>query len=103
MVMPPCGTFDYVATVSDRPEAGPWAVSHRTPVEGTDRLRGFRLVGLSPTLEITDAGLTPNPGYGRGVWRPEVLRSRMTLRAGGRGNAKRTGPRREQGLATHAK
>lgn len=85
--MPPSGTFDYVATVPDQPEAGSWTVSHRTPVEETDRLRGFRLVGLNPTLEVTNAGLTPNPGYGHGVWRPEVMRSRLTLRASGSRNA----------------
>ena len=38
-------------------------------------------LGPAPTLEITDAGLTPDPGWVRGDWRPEVLRSRLTLRA----------------------
>jgi hypothetical protein len=82
MAIAPSGTFDYVATVPHQFEARQWTVSHRTPVEGgSDRLRGRRLVGLSPSLEITDAGLTPNPGYSRGIWRPEVLRCRLTLRA----------------------
>jgi hypothetical protein len=36
--------------------------------------------GHEPSLEITDAGLTRNAGWHRGVWRPSVLRSRFRLR-----------------------
>jgi len=63
-MMPPCGTFDYVAVVPDSaPEyPAPWAVTLRHPVSpaAIDRLARDRLVGHSPTLRITDAGLTPD-------------------------------------------
>ncbi len=87
MVMPACGTFDYVAVVPDK-TAGAWAVRCRTAVERSgDHLRDSRLVGFTPSLEIEDAGLTPDPGFTRGVWRPEVMRSRLLLRASDRRDA----------------
>ncbi len=81
MALPIWSTFDYVATVPDRlvDDSSPWVARLREPVQRTSDGLGSRLVGASPRLQITDAGLTPNPGYTRGVWRPEVLRSRITL------------------------
>ena len=85
--MPLAGTFDYVAVVPEA-MAGCWPLRCRTAVEETGQpMWDSRLVGLSPTLEITDAGLTPNPGFSRGAWRPEVLRSRLGLRATTRDSA----------------
>lgn len=77
------GTFDYVARV---PESGedhaPWNVRLRTPLEltGDARMDG-RLVGHSPTLEISDDGITPSVRMSplTGNVGPRVLRSRLTL------------------------
>ena len=85
-VIPPCGTFEYVVTVpaSGMAECSPCPVGVRDPVEHTgDELHDARLVGLSPRLEIIDAGLTPeDPASSTGgIVRPKVLRSRMTLSA----------------------
>jgi hypothetical protein len=85
MAISPRGTYEYVAIV---PEAGqdqaPWRVGLRTPIElaGNDRLNA-RLVGHSPTLEITDAGITPSVRISPLTWKvgPKVLRSRLTLTA----------------------
>jgi len=83
MVLPPWGTFAYEARVPPPVEASrPWPVRLHGALQrvGNDRYDS-RLVGTSPTLVITDAGLTPNPGWIQGRWRPEVLRSRLTFRA----------------------
>jgi len=85
-VIAPCGTFEYVVAVpaSGMAECSSWVVRVRDPVAHTgDELVDARLVGLSPRLEIIDAGLTPEgPTYSttRSV-RPKVLRSRLTLSA----------------------
>jgi len=84
VVMPPSGTFDYVAIAPERPldASHPWTVALREPLKSTgDRLHDSRLLGIAPTLEVRDAGLTPNAGFTHGVWRPEVMRTRLTLRA----------------------
>lgn len=76
-MMPPCGTFDYVTTVPEKP-ADEWEVRLRYPVKQTGSdLSDRRLVGYAPRLRITDAGLTPDPGPRR----PSVIRSLLTLTA----------------------
>lgn len=85
-MIPPCGTFDYVVAVpaSGMTECTSWVVRVRDPVEHAgDDLVDARLVGLSPRLEIIDAGLTPEgPTYSTTrIVRPKALRSRMTLSA----------------------
>jgi len=85
MTIGPAGRFEYVAIV---PESGgdraPWKVQLRTPIEltGDDRMDD-RLVGHSPTLEISDAGITPSVRISplTGQVGPKVLRSRLTLTA----------------------
>jgi hypothetical protein len=78
-MIPSSGTFDYVTTVPATVDGGPW------PLRAPHRADG--LVGPNPSLVIADAGLTPNPGWESGIWRPEVLRHRLTLRASGRKGA----------------
>lgn len=85
--MPLCGTFRYFAIVPaklpDR-RSSPWPVQLAETVDKTsDEMRNARLIGLSPCLEITDAGPTPNPTVGR----PAVFRSRLTLTASARDNS----------------
>lgn len=80
MVMPLAGTFQYFAILPGKVEehSQPWPVRLREPVKPSgDELRDSRLVGLSPHLQITDGGPTPDPGRSR----PAVLRSRFTLTA----------------------
>jgi hypothetical protein len=68
--------------------SSPWAVRHRTiGVTSGDDAGDSCLVGPSPTLEIADADPTPNAGYNKGVWRPFVLRSCLTLRAAAKNGA----------------
>ena len=85
MTISRAGTFEYVAIV---PESGEdqtrWKVRLRAPIGPTAAGRmDERLVGHSPTLEISDAGIAPaeemSPLGGR--VRPRVLRSRLTLTA----------------------
>ena len=84
-MIPPCGTFDYVTTVPIRSATSPWPVTSRDAVPETGHaLRDDRLVGLAPRLVVADAGPTPNPGYEKGVWRPNVSRCRITLEASSR-------------------
>lgn len=60
--MPLCGTFAYVAVVPDDVRDGLFecpAESHEeVPLTG-DRFIDHRLVGLTPLLTVTEAGLTP--------------------------------------------
>jgi hypothetical protein len=86
MVMPLCGTFDYVAIVPEPPNTGScsWEVRLREPMKhkGDDQ-SDSRLVGWSPRLQIVDAGLpseTEMAGWNRRV-PPKVLRSQVTLTA----------------------
>jgi len=80
MVMPLCGTFDYVAVVPDDAADGLFvcqAESHEdVPMQGS-HLSDDRLVGLTPTLAVTDAGLTPENDKGL----PWVMRALMRLTA----------------------
>jgi hypothetical protein len=88
MTIPVASTFDYVATVPSDPRGGPWVARQRTEVAVTgNNLLDARLLGLTPTLEMADADPPVNAGYTRGVWRPWVLRSRLTLRAASKTNA----------------
>jgi hypothetical protein len=88
--MASAGTFDYVAVVGGAVQRllGKWKAELRDVVEERgDRSFDDRLVGRSPSLSITDAGPTPNPGWNGGVWLPDVLRSRITLTASERKGA----------------
>jgi len=79
-----CGTFQYVAIVPDNfSDAAPWVASTWAPIEftGSDR-SDARLVGHSPRVEISEAGLAPDTPLGAGQRAlPKVLRSLITLRA----------------------
>jgi hypothetical protein len=84
MAIPLCGTFQYVATVPENGIDGrPWLVDLQKPIEPTgDDMRDDRLVGHSPTLEISDAGIAPGvPSAGAERAKPRVWRSRITLAA----------------------
>jgi len=87
LAMPPCGTFRYFTIVPAEPldeRSSPWPVRLAEKIDETGRERhDYRLTGLSPYLEITDAGRTPNPS----VSRPSVFRSRLRLIASGRRNS----------------
>ena len=91
MAIPPSGTFDYFVKVPDHNQAlFPWSVQVQGSVERTgDSLTDSRLVGLSPRLQITDAGMTPDR-ISAGPTReqlPKVLRSQLTLIASERTGA----------------
>lgn len=78
MVMPDAGTFDYVAVVPEKPEdsSSPWPVQLREPVKCIgDPLHDDRLLGYSPSLQITDGGSAPSPAH------PAIRRSRFTMTA----------------------
>jgi hypothetical protein len=79
-MLPAFCTFDYLAIVPDIPtgNSAPWTVMLRRPSK-----RKEALVGLSPTIQITDAGLTPDTPRPRDSFmvRPKVLRSEITLSA----------------------
>jgi hypothetical protein len=92
MAIPLCGTFEYVVVV---PQAGenraPWRVQLCKPIEPTgDDVRDDRLVGHSPSLDISAAGMTPDMRTSpfTGTAGPRVLRSRMTLTATKRTHAR---------------
>jgi hypothetical protein len=84
--MPPCGTFRYFTIVPAEPwdERSLWPVQLAEKIdERGDELHDSRLTGLSPHLEVTDGGPTPNPN----VSRPAVFRSRLRLIASAIENA----------------
>ena len=85
-MIPPSGTFDYVATVPGPAADGSFEcqahVRQPMPLHW-ERLIGSRLVGHAPVLRVTDAGITPDPGPNR----PRVMRSRVTLTASSRQHA----------------
>jgi hypothetical protein len=85
------GTFEYVAIVPESAQdQAPWRVQLRTPIELTgDARMDDRLVGHSPTLETSEAGITPSPRISprTGQVGPKVLRSRLTLTASTRNYA----------------
>jgi hypothetical protein len=83
MVMPPQGTFDYVAVVPATIGAGGFdcRATMRDSGETTDDdFSAMRLVGPSPIVRIADAGLTPDAN----ARRPWVERSRISLAAASR-------------------
>lgn len=86
-MMPLAGTFNYLTIIPNNFEeksSSPWPVQPAEKVDGIfDSPKNSRLTGLSPSLEITDGGPTPNPGSSR----PAVSRSRFTLTASGRRNS----------------
>jgi len=88
MAMPVSATFDYVAIVPHDPKqrGQPWPARHRSR-QGDENFPESRLVGLTPSLQITDGGLTPNAGWNRGRWLPSVQRGRITLSAADRDRA----------------
>src|SRR6185295_16780009 len=93
MSSPPSATCRYCAVVLDdaRHFSDEWRLSDESgvgPVTG-DSLLDHRLVGLHPTLEISDAGLTPDTRVSphTGTVRPKVMLSRLTLRADGKNRA----------------
>jgi len=90
MVIPLCGTFDYKVVVPDNLGEWRWEAHLRAPVVPSgDPLRDDRLFGYSPIVEITPAGITPDPGNSsvRNV-RPRVLRSRITFTASEQAHAR---------------
>jgi hypothetical protein len=91
MAIPVRGTFRYVAVVPDNfpDNSAPWVAALREVVERTgNELLDARLVGYSPRVEISDAGITPDsllrPGQRA---RPRVLRSQIRLAAAERKGA----------------
>jgi hypothetical protein len=85
MTIPLAGTFEYVGVVPANPRESlsPWPLQLREPVEHTGNpLSNNRMLGYSPTLQITDGGLAPGEAP-----RLEIRRSRLTLTASGRRNA----------------
>jgi hypothetical protein len=83
-MMPLSGTFRYVTVVPESGWGSPWTVQLPEPIELTgNRLRDDRLVGHSPTLEISEAEITPDVRVSalKGAALPKVLRSRLLLRA----------------------
>jgi hypothetical protein len=60
-MIPPCGTFDYVAIVPDDPLSSQWNLQLRESVQRhRDELTDKRLVGYSPKLAIKDFGMRPD-------------------------------------------
>ena len=102
MVMPACGTFDYVAVVPKQPttllsahlrtpvvpfDSQRW-LEHRSGSDDSSRaLFEDRLVGYDPTISIDDAGITPDGSVAGNVL-PKVLRSRITMTAATRSHAR---------------
>jgi hypothetical protein len=94
MSIPPCGTFEYAGIIPDNwpHSSGPWRLQDDSGAPSTfrgDSLFDDRLLGLQPSLEIADAGLTPDVRVSpyTGIPRPKVLLSRLTLRADGKDRA----------------
>lgn len=90
MVIPACGTFDYLTIVPENmaDNTNMWPVRSRGLTEQTgDSLHDDRLVGLSPTLQVTDAGRPSDAGSAVGTSLATVSRSRFTLNASSRKGA----------------
>src|SRR5262245_55649786 len=86
MVMPPSGTFDYVATVPEgaHQDASGWLLRLRDPVDSRGvAVLDSRLVGYCPRLQVSDAGRFPASVAGT----LPAERSRITLSATGRKHA----------------
>lgn len=79
-MMPPCGTFDYVATVPSYPYSSGWDLRLREPVQQTgDEVVDKRLVGYAPKLQISDMGLRPDTPDWQG--QPSVMLVKILLTA----------------------
>src|SRR5262245_23578227 len=87
MAIPPSGTFNYTGVVPDDPHSSrSWRLRDESGAASSARggsLSDNRLVGLSPSLEIVAAGLTPDVRVSpyTGNVRPKVMLSRLILRA----------------------
>jgi len=83
MTISPAGTFDYVAVVPADASRRWRAQLRQTPTDEHGRSEARRLVGISPWLEISEAGPTPDvrSSAHTGTVLPRVLRSRVTLEA----------------------
>lgn len=91
-MIPPCGTFDYVAVVPDpKDRSKPWPVRQRQPVDlSEDFLFDSCLVGIAPRLKMSDSGLTPDAGMvsaKTSLVHPNVSRTQLTLIASKRDRA----------------
>jgi hypothetical protein len=93
MAIPLAGTFRYAGVVPEGQvqSSGRWQLRDESGAEsstGGDLIRS-RLVGLQPSLQITDAGVTPDARVSpyTGNVSPKVLLSRLTLRARARDRA----------------
>ena len=94
MVISPSGTFEYAGVVPEGQGqfSGEWELRDESGAEfspGGDDLIDDRLVGLQPSLQITDLGVTPDVRSSpyTGNVRPKVLLSRLILRARGKDRA----------------
>jgi hypothetical protein len=87
------GTFEYVGVVPEDwvQSSGQWDLRDESGAESMDgnHLIQSRLVGLQPSLQITDVGVPPDVRVSphTGIVRPKVLLSRLTLRAGAKDRA----------------
>jgi hypothetical protein len=85
-MMPPCGTYDYVATTAANPYSSPWDLALREPVVPTgSELSDKRLVGYAPKMRIEDLGLRPDTPEWQN--QPSVMLSKVTLTADSREHA----------------
>jgi hypothetical protein len=94
MAIPLSGTFSYTGIVPEEhvQSSGRWQLrddSGAASSPGGDQLIHSRLVGLQPSLQITDVGIAPDGRVSpyTGNVRPKVLLSRLTLRASTRDRA----------------
>jgi hypothetical protein len=74
------GTGEYVVVIPDSIAGGQFEAEARSTESlppDTRYVKQSRLVGLTPRLQVTDAGLTPDANESR----PWVMRSRITIRA----------------------
>ena len=79
-MMPPCSTFDYVATAPSNPFSSSWDLGlHKPVLHIGNEVADKRLVGYAPKLQITDLGLRPNTPDWQG--QPSVMLVKITLTA----------------------
>ena len=82
MAIPLWGTFDYALVVPSPVSNGPWSVQLGRPIQLTGNALDDRLVGHSPFLTISQAGIAEAASVSpMSKTRPRVLRSRLTLTA----------------------
>ena len=92
-MIPLAGTFDYAGVVPGHVQTSRrWQLRDQSGAESStsgDSLIHDRLVGLQPSLEITDVGVTPDSRASpyTGNVRPKVFLSRLTLKAGSKDRA----------------